>query len=253
MRAVDCPGPALGQTALGCESTRVVVAIQRRVHPAASPPPAGVDVQMLSRLSSPRSFVFHRSGLQRWLRLLCPLLTSPRYSAPVTSRPASILCSTREISRGKTRYLPCIDAGFTKYILLPQMEGFAVTCPLAPDAPRLISGFCSSPRSFGLGFLQTPPRSDALALLLAFGSAKPGHRTFTDEVTRQARRTRLNSPACAAFRRSARVETAGLGVMPKECRIVCMSNSYRRARLAKQTLAFRCIETNDKVVALRRE
>jgi len=52
------------------------------------------------------------------------------------------------------------------------MEGFAVTCPLAPDAPRLISGFCSSSRSFGLGFLQTPPRGDALALLLAFGSAK---------------------------------------------------------------------------------
>jgi hypothetical protein len=44
--------------------------------------------------------------------------------------------------------------------------------PLAPDASRLISGFCSSPRSFGLGFLQTPPRDDALALLLAFGSAK---------------------------------------------------------------------------------
>jgi hypothetical protein len=55
---------------------------------------------------------------------------------------------------------------------LPQMEDFAVTCPLVPDASRLISGFCSSPRSFGLGFLQTPPRDDALALLLAFGSAK---------------------------------------------------------------------------------
>src|SRR5581483_11338371 len=52
------------------------------------------------------------------------------------------------------------------------MEGFAVTCPLAPDAPRLISGFCSSPRSFGFDFLQTPPRGDALAVSLAFGSAK---------------------------------------------------------------------------------
>jgi hypothetical protein len=52
------------------------------------------------------------------------------------------------------------------------MEGFAVTCPLAPDVPRLISGFCSSPRSFGFGFLQTPPRGDALAVSLAFGSAK---------------------------------------------------------------------------------
>lgn len=47
-----------------------------------------------------------------------------------------------------------------------------VTCPLVPDASRLISGFCSSSRSFGLDFLQTPPRDDALALFLAFGSAK---------------------------------------------------------------------------------
>jgi hypothetical protein len=54
------------------------------------------------------------------------------------------------------------------------MEGFAVTCPLAPDASRFISGFCSSPRSFGLSFLQTPPRDDALALLLAFGFAITG-------------------------------------------------------------------------------
>lgn len=46
-----------------------------------------------------------------------------------------------------------------------------VTCPLAPPAPHLISSSCSSPRRFGLGFLQTPPHDDALALLLAFGSA----------------------------------------------------------------------------------
>src|SRR3989304_1902582 len=52
------------------------------------------------------------------------------------------------------------------------MEGFAVTCPLAPDASRLLSGFCPSPRSFGFGFLQTPPHGDALAVSLAFGSAK---------------------------------------------------------------------------------
>src|SRR3989338_4726169 len=58
------------------------------------------------------------------------------------------------------------------------MEGFAVTCPLAPDAPRLISGFCSSSRSFGLDFHQTPPHDDALALLLAFGSAKTWQSDF---------------------------------------------------------------------------
>ncbi len=46
-----------------------------------------------------------------------------------------------------------------------------VTCPLAPDVPHLVSSSCPSPRAFGLGFLQTPPHDDALALLLTFGSA----------------------------------------------------------------------------------
>src|SRR3990170_6221794 len=58
------------------------------------------------------------------------------------------------------------------------MEGFVVTCPLAPDVPHLVSSFCSSPRAFGLGFLQTPPRDDALALLLAFGSANTWRGDF---------------------------------------------------------------------------
>ena len=53
-----------------------------------------------------------------------------------------------------------------------------VTCPLAPNASRLISGFCSSPRSFGFGFLQTPPRDDALAVLLAFGSTNTWLQDF---------------------------------------------------------------------------
>src|SRR5712692_5078015 len=51
------------------------------------------------------------------------------------------------------------------------MEDFAVTCQLVPGVPHLRFGSCTSPRAFGLGFLQTPPRDDALALLLAFGSS----------------------------------------------------------------------------------
>ena len=51
------------------------------------------------------------------------------------------------------------------------MEDFVVTCPLVPDAPHLRSGSYSSPRIFGLDFLQTPPRNDALVLFLTFGSA----------------------------------------------------------------------------------
>ena len=53
--------------------------------------------------------------------LLCRLLTSPRRSAPIAQRPASILRSTAEISRGKTRHCRCIDAGFTKCI--PTADG----------------------------------------------------------------------------------------------------------------------------------
>jgi len=96
----------------------------------------------------------------------------------------------------------------------PQMEGFAVTCPLAPDAPRLISGFCSSPkgtsfgassRSFGLGFLQTPPRDDAIALLLAFGSAK----------TWQSDLHRLSNAPCPAH--TSRLSGALYARPPRTC------------------------------------
>jgi hypothetical protein len=53
-----------------------------------------------------------------------------------------------------------------------------VACPLAPSVPHLLSSSCSSPRAFGLGFLQTPPRDDALALFLAFGSAHTWRKDF---------------------------------------------------------------------------
>jgi hypothetical protein len=130
------------------------------------------------------------------LPLLCLLLTSAKRSAAVTgisvqsAALGQVLCSpfpagfppvphdfnptfflnTLQISQGKTRNSQCVNAGFIKHTPW-QMEDFAVTCPLVPDVPHLVSGSCSSPRIFGLGFLQTPPRDDALALLLSFGSA----------------------------------------------------------------------------------
>lgn len=58
------------------------------------------------------------------------------------------------------------------------MEGFAVTCPLASAVSHLRSGSCTSSRHFGLGFLQTLPRGNALALLLAFGSANTWQEDF---------------------------------------------------------------------------
>lgn len=107
--------------------------------------------------------------------LLCTLLTSPGRSEPVTRFP--VLADNREISQGKTQNVLRVDAGFIKHTPL-RMEDFAVTCPLVPGVPHLISGSCSSPRAFGLGFLRTSPRDDALALLLAFGSAKTWHGDF---------------------------------------------------------------------------
>ena len=51
---------------------------------------------------------------------------------------------------------------------------FVVSFPLPQFTTQDVPPFTS----FGLGFLQTPPRDDALALLLAFGSAKTWHGDF---------------------------------------------------------------------------
>ena len=58
------------------------------------------------------------------------------------------------------------------------MEDFMVTCPLVSSTSHLISDSCSSPRNFGLDFLQPVPRDTNLALLLAFGSANTWQEDF---------------------------------------------------------------------------
>jgi hypothetical protein len=83
----------------------------------------------------------------------------------------------RQISQGQTQNVPRRDAGFIKHTPR-RMEDCAVTCPLVPGVPHLVSGSCSSPRIFGLGFLQTPPRGGALALFLAFGCANTWRQDF---------------------------------------------------------------------------
>ena len=77
----------------------------------------------------------------------------------------------KQISQGKTQNCARVDAEFIKHVPNGRMEDFAVTCPLVPNVPHLRSGSCTSPRAFGLSFLQTPPHDDALALLLVFGSS----------------------------------------------------------------------------------
>jgi hypothetical protein len=76
-----------------------------------------------------------------------------------------------------------------------------VTCPLVPSAPHLRSGSCTSPRTFGLGFLQTPPHDDALALLLTLGSANTWYEDFhlASSVPCPAHTLELNRQKAAAF------------------------------------------------------
>jgi len=87
--------------------------------------------------------------------------------------PSAIAHGPWETSRGKTQSLRDVGAGSITHPPA-RMEDCAVTCPLVPGVPHLLAGSCASPRICGLGFLQTPPRGDALALLLACGCAHTG-------------------------------------------------------------------------------
>ena len=101
---------------------------------------------------------------------------------------------TSQISRGQLSYRWCIDAGFIKHSPL-WMEDFTVACPLVPTVPHLVSGSCSSPRTFVPRFLQTPPRGDALALPLSFGSTYTWTGDFHPRALQHARHTRAGSAA----------------------------------------------------------
>jgi hypothetical protein len=125
----------------------------------------------------------------------CPLLTAPSRSEPVARPP--VLSDNREISQGQTPNVPRVDAGRITHTPL-RMGDFAVTGPLVPGVPYLVSGSCSSSRARGLGVLQTPPRDDALALLLAFGSAMTWRGDFHPARSVSAWHTRWRSAARAS-------------------------------------------------------
>ena len=75
-------------------------------------------------LGTKRLLLSFRSGLRRcesirisiparFLRLLCPLLTSPTRSGSIAL--PSAIAGTWETSRGKTQNFPCVNAGFIKH------------------------------------------------------------------------------------------------------------------------------------------
>ncbi len=100
-----------------------------------------------------------------------PTMPSADFCRPVRAAPATLspLRDSRQISQGKAQNVSRVDAGFIQHTPL-RMEDFAVIPP-GRDS-------CASPRAFGLGFLRTSPRGDALALLLAFGSARTWREDF---------------------------------------------------------------------------
>jgi hypothetical protein len=127
-------------------------------------------------LSAPRGAPFgplarSRDGAAAPLPRLSALggLTSLAGGAP--TRPSADFCRSvrtepsalspawgadRPISQGTTPNVPRLDAGCLKHPPL-RMEDFAVTCPLVPGVPPLVSGSWASPRACGGGCRQTPP------------------------------------------------------------------------------------------------
>src|SRR3977135_3994559 len=72
----------------------------------------------MARARSPLYLPFHRLGLRRVPRLLCPLLTSPPRSRALRTAPSRVP-ETPEISRGKIDRLHRTPAGFTT----PALDG----------------------------------------------------------------------------------------------------------------------------------
>ena len=153
------------------ESTQQHGVLQPRLHPARVVQAAFAGGQMRCRCSSLVCLVIHVSGLRRRRPLTTPsadffVVFSANRSAP------SFACEAPGRSPGVRHVTVTARTPDLQNTSRSQGEDFAVTCPLVTDALRLISDSCSSPRSFGFDFFQTPPRDDALAVSPAFGSAK---------------------------------------------------------------------------------
>jgi len=144
-------------------------------------PDAVSPLRRRGRLLSPvRAFSNRRCGSASLVPRLSALgrLTAVPAAQAGSPHPQSAPTASRQLSKSQTQHVWRRVAGCITH---PpgRMEDFAVTCPLVlgGPTPRLRFLFPGSspgqalPRALGLGFLQTPSRDDALALLLAFGSA----------------------------------------------------------------------------------
>src|SRR5437764_1879671 len=94
------------------------------------------------------------------------------------------LLSRRGATRGRSPGVSSIAFGAQppdlRFAPLMDMD-FAIRCPLVRRL-RLVSGFCSSARTFAPRFLQTPPRGDSPCASLTLHLHQVGQRTFTSEL-----------------------------------------------------------------------
>jgi hypothetical protein len=137
------------------------------------------------RMPSRRSTPGHGSSLpfRPSARARVPTMPSADFCGAVREDASALSPrqDTPQISRGQRSSRRCLDAGLIKYAPLWR-EDFLVACPLVPNGPHLLSGSCPWPRPCVPRFFQTPPRGDALALPLSFGST----HTWTGDVHPQA-------------------------------------------------------------------
>ena len=121
-----------------------------------------------------------------WLQTeLCLLCLPPGFPVVPQYLSHTSRINTVQASRGKTQSFPCVNAGFIKHTQITDggLRGHVPTRPgcTTPHIQFLFPGSSPGqalPRTFGLGFLQTPPHDDALALLLTFGSDNTWYEDF---------------------------------------------------------------------------
>ena len=159
--------------------------------------------QMQSHLSSRP--VPHRSRFWPSVRAaptmpfadFCPVVKT---SSPIFSRCRFRFNDTRQISRGKTRILPRIDAGFTKCTLVGVAtdavdRGLGGHVPAGPECITPHIRFLFIVPRFRLGLPPHPASRRRTCPLASLRLYKPGTGTFTRLDSCHARHTRLSSAA----------------------------------------------------------
>jgi hypothetical protein len=110
--------------------------------------------------------------------LLCLMLTSALRSGGLST--TSVAEATPSRSPGVSSTAFRAQSPNLRFAPLMDMD-FAVSCPLVRRW-RLVSGFCSSTRTFVPCFLQTPPRGGSPCIITRPYLHQVGQRTFTSKL-----------------------------------------------------------------------